>query len=117
LLAHPERSRWHLHFAPTSSSWLYLVEGWFNLLTERRLRRATFTSVDQLVDAIDLWVEHWNDDPKPFIWYKPAEKVLTKVRRGRATLTSQTKSARTTRVTGTGWPRRPAHRSTCGGRS
>lgn len=92
-LAHPKRARWHLHFTPTSSSWLNLVEGWFNLLTERRLRRGTFNSVDQLVDAIELWVDHWNDDPKPFIWKKSAEEILAKVRRGRAALTHQTNSA------------------------
>jgi transposase len=92
-LAHPKRARWHLHFTPTSSSWLNLVEGWFNLLTERRLRRGTFHSVDQLVDAIELWVDHWNNDPKPFIWKKPAEEILAKVRRGRAALATQTKSA------------------------
>ena len=85
-LAHPKRARWHLHFTPTSSSWLNLVEGWFKLLTERRLRRGTFRSIDQLVDAIEIWVEHWNDDPKPFIWKKPAEEILTRVRRGRAAL-------------------------------
>jgi len=92
-LAHPKRARWHLHFTPTSSSWLNLVEGWFKLLTERRLRRGSFNSVGQLVDAIDLWVEHWNDDPKPFIWKKTADEILTKVRRGRATLNRITESA------------------------
>jgi transposase len=92
-LAHRKRQRWHLHFTPTSSSWLNLVEGWFHLLTERRLRRGTFNSVNQLVDAIELWVDHWNDDPKPFIWKKPAEEILAKVRRGRAALTTQPKSA------------------------
>jgi len=92
-LAHPKRARWHLHFTPTSSSWLNLVEGWFNLLTERRLRRGTFNSVSQLIDAIETWVEHWNDDPKPFIWKKPAEEILAKVQRGRAALTTRTKSA------------------------
>ena len=92
-LAHPERARWHLHFTPTSSSWLNLVEGWFKLLTERRLRRGTFASVDQLVEAIEVWVEHWNDDPQPFIWKKSAEEIMAKVRRGRAALTAQTKSA------------------------
>ncbi len=92
-LAHPKRARWHLHFTPTSSSWLNLVEGWFKRLTERRLRRGTFNSVDQLIDAIELWVEHWNDDPKPFIWKTPAEEILTKVQRGRATLTHQINSA------------------------
>jgi len=92
-LAHPKRARWHLHFTPTSSSWLNLVEGWFKLLTERRLRRGTFTSVGQLIDAIDLWVEHWNDDPRPFIWKKPAEEILAKVKRGRTALTHQINSA------------------------
>lgn len=58
-LEHPKRKRWHLHFTPTSSSWLNLVEGWFHLLTERRLRRGTFSSVDQLVEAIELWAEHF----------------------------------------------------------
>ncbi len=92
-LAHPKRARWHLHFTPTSSSWLNLVEGWFNLLTERRLRRGTFNSVSQLIDAIDTWVEHWNDDPKPFIWTKTTNEIIAKVRRGRAALTTVTKSA------------------------
>ena len=92
-LAHPKRARWHLHFTPTSSSWLNLVEGWFHLLTERRLRRGTFNSVEQLVDAIELWVDHWNADPHPFIWKKPAEEILARVRRGRAALTTQIKSA------------------------
>ena len=91
-LAHPKRKRWHLHFTPTSSSWLNLVEGWFHLLTERRLRRGTFNSVDNLIDAIELWAEHWNDDPKPFVWKKPAEEIIAKVRRGRAALT-EAKSA------------------------
>ena len=86
-LAHPKRARWHLHFIPTSSSWLNLVERWFNELTARRLRRGVFDSVASLVDAIEVWADHWNDDPKPFIWHKPAEEIITKVRRGRAALT------------------------------
>lgn len=92
-LAHPKRARWHLHFTPTSSSWLNLVEGWFKLLTDRRLRRGTFTSVDQLVEAIEEWTSHWNDDPKPFVWKKTADDIIEKVRRGRAKLATQTKSA------------------------
>ena len=91
-LDHPRRARWHLHFTPTSSSWLNLVERWFKELTDRRLRRGAFTSVDDLIDAIELWAEHWNDNPKPFIWHKTAEEIIAKVRRGRAALT-QTKSA------------------------
>ena len=82
-----------MHFTPTSSSWLNLVEGWFHLLTERRLRRGTFTSVEALTEGIEVWAEHWNDNPKPFIWNKTAEDIIAKVKRGRATLTHVTKSA------------------------
>jgi transposase len=91
-LAHPKRKRWHLHFIPTSSSWLNLVERWFKELTDRRLRRGTFTGVPALIDAIETWVEHWNDDPKPFMWHKTAAEIVSKVKRGRATL-AQVKSA------------------------
>ncbi len=86
-LAHPERARWHLHFTPTSSSWCNLVERWFGELTERRLHRGVFTSVPNLVEAIEIWAEHWNDDPEPFIWHKTAEEIIEKVRRGRHALT------------------------------
>jgi transposase len=86
-LAHPRRDRWRLHFTPTSSSWLNLVEGWFHVLTERRLRRGTFSSVDDLVEAIEIWAEHYNDNPKPFIWHKTADEIIAKVRRGRTALT------------------------------
>ncbi len=86
-LSHPKRARWHLHFIPTSSSWLNLVERWFKELTDRRLRRGVFTSVPDLVEAIETWVEHWNDDPKAFMWHKSADEIITKVRRGRASLT------------------------------
>jgi transposase len=90
-LAHPRRARWHLHFTPTSSSWLNLVERWFKHLTDRRLRRGIFTSVPALIEAITSWVDHGNEDPKPFIWHAKAEDIIAKVRRGRATL-SQVKS-------------------------
>jgi transposase len=92
-LAHPRRARWHLHYTPTSSSWLNLVEGWFAQLTNRRLRNGSFNSVAALEDAIDVWTSHWNDNPQPFVWTKPAGEIITKVRRGRATLTHQIKSA------------------------
>ena len=91
-LADPRRARWHLHYTPTASSWLNLVERWFKELTDRRLRRGTFTSVPDLIAAMKLWVEHWNHDPKPFIWHKSAEEILDKVRRGRSAL-DQVKSA------------------------
>ena len=91
-LDHPKRARWHLHFTPTSSSWLNLVERWFKELTDRRLRRGAFSSVADLIDAIELWAEHWNDDPKPFVWHKTVDEIIAKVRRGRTALT-QAKSA------------------------
>ena len=56
--------RWHLHFTPTSSSWLNLVERWFKELTDKRLRRGVFTSVADLTEAITAWAEHWNNDPQ-----------------------------------------------------
>jgi len=85
-LAHKDRRRWHLHFTPTSSSWLNLVERWFKELTDKRLRRGVFTSVADLTAAITQWAEHWNTDPKPFIWKATAEQIIAKVRRGRETL-------------------------------
>jgi transposase len=84
-LAHRDRRRWHLHFTPTSISWLDLIERWFKELTDRRLRRGVFTSVSDLAAAITTWAEHWNTDPKPF-WKATAEDIITKVQRGRETL-------------------------------
>jgi transposase len=92
-LAHPKRKRWHLHFTPTSASWVNLIENWFAQLTKRRLTNSAFTSVGELVDAIEEWSSHWNDDPRPFVWTKPAADIITKVRRGRTTLTHQINSA------------------------
>jgi transposase len=92
-LADPKRKRWHLHFTPTSSSWLNLVDRWFKELTDRRLKRGTFTSVADLTQAIQTWAKHWNDDPKPFVWHKPAEEIIAKVRRGRAALDCRPKIA------------------------
>ena len=85
-LGHKDRRRWHLHFTPTSSSWLNLVERWFKELTDKRLRRGRFTSVTDLTDAITTWAAHWNNDPKPFIWKATAEQIIAKVQRGRDTL-------------------------------
>ena len=85
-LAHRDRRRWHMHFTPTSSSWLNLIERWFKELTDKRLRRGRFTSVSELTDAITTWAEHWNENPKPFIWKATAEDIVTKVQRGRETL-------------------------------
>jgi len=92
-LAHPKRARWHLHFTPTSSSWLNLIEGWFAQLTKRRLRQGVFASVAELEDAIGLWAEAWNENPEPFVWHTTATNIIAKVQRGRAALTTQTNSA------------------------
>jgi hypothetical protein len=81
-LAHKDRRRWYLHFTPTSSSWLNLIERWFKELNDKRLRRGVFTSVADLTAAITEWAEHWNTDPKPFVWKAVAEQIITKVRRG-----------------------------------
>jgi transposase len=81
-LAKPRQRRWHLHPTPTSSSWLNLVERWFKELSDRRLKRGSFFSLQHLKDAITLWAEHWNADPKPFVWTASANDILAKVRRG-----------------------------------
>jgi transposase len=73
LLRHP---RFHLHFTPTSSSWLNLVERWFAELTNRKLRRSTHRSVAELEADITAWIQAWNDDPKPFVWTKTADEIL-----------------------------------------
>jgi len=91
-LAKPRQRRWRLHLTPLSSSCVNLVERWFNELTDNRLRRGRFTSVADLVDAIILWAERWNDDPQPFVWHKTAAEIIEDVQCGRTTL-HQIKSA------------------------
>ncbi len=73
LAAHP---RFHLHFTPTSGSWLNLVERWFGELTNRKLRRSTHHSVKELETDVNAWIESWNEDPKPFVWTKTADEIL-----------------------------------------
>jgi len=78
--------RFHIHFTPTSSSWLNLIARWFRELTEKRLRRSSFTSVDQLEEAIMDYIDSTNESPKPFIWTATAKDILEKVARARAVL-------------------------------
>jgi transposase len=85
LAKHP---RFHLHFTPTSSSWLNLVERFFADITTKAIRRGVFHSVDDLVAAIEEYLRVHNDDPVPFVWTAPAEQILEKVIRARATLQS-----------------------------
>jgi transposase len=73
LLKHP---RFHLHFTPTSGSWLNLVERWFAELTNRKLRRSAHRSVLELEADIRTWINTWNADPKPYIWTKTADQIL-----------------------------------------
>ena len=88
LEAHP---RFHLHFTPTSSSWLNLVERWFRNLTDKAIRRGVFRSVPDLIAAIDAYLDAHNNEPKPFIWTATTDQILEKVRRGRVTLHAITK--------------------------
>lgn len=83
LAKHP---RFHLHFIPTSSSWLNMVERWFRDLTDKAIRRGIFKSVPDLIAAIEAYLEANNNDPKPFVWTATAEEILDKVRRGRVAL-------------------------------
>ena len=78
--------RFHMHFTPTSASWLNMIERFFRDLTENRLRRAAFKSTDELIKAIESYIQNHNQDPKPFIWTATAEDILEKVKRGRQNL-------------------------------
>src|SRR2546429_2253184 len=78
LAAHP---RFHLHFTPTSSSWLNLVERWFGELTTKLLKRGAHRSVRELNADIRAWIKTWNNDPKPFVWTKTADQILESIRR------------------------------------
>ena len=73
LVRHP---RFTLHFTPTYSSWLNLVERWFAELTTKWIKRSAHRSVRDLVASIRTWITNWNDDPKPFVWHKSADEIL-----------------------------------------
>ncbi len=75
------RPRFHLHFTPTSASWLNLVERWFAALTDKQLRRGAHRSTKELQDAIRTFITHHNHDPKPFVWHKTADQILDSVAR------------------------------------
>jgi transposase len=76
LTAHP---RFVVHFTPTSTSWLNLVERWFAELTTKKLRRGTHTSVRQLNADIRAWIDTWNDNPRPYVWTKTADQILASI--------------------------------------
>jgi transposase len=78
--------RFHIHFIPTSSSWLNLIERWFREITDKRIRRGTFSNVPQLIEAIMAFVDEHNADPKSFTWTAKVEDILEKVSQARAAL-------------------------------
>jgi transposase len=78
LTAHP---RFVLHFTPTSSSWLNLVERWFSELTTKKLHRGTHRSVHELNTDIRAWIDTWNDNPRPYVWTKTADQILDSIAR------------------------------------
>ena len=99
---HPETVAWlgkhkrfHLHFTPTSSSWLNLVERWFRELTEKNIRRGSFPSVPDLIASIEDYLQVTNNAPKPLVWTATADSILEKVRRGRVTLNNQSAKTET----------------------
>jgi transposase len=90
---HPAVKRWlkrhprfHVHFTPTSASWLNAVERFFRDLTDKRIRRGVFRAVPELVQAIEEYIDQHNENPKPFIWTTEAKDILAKVARARKIL-------------------------------
>jgi transposase len=93
---HPKVQRWlarhprfHVHFTPTSTSWLNMVERFFRDLTQNRLRRGVFHDAEELIMAIGEFLDKHNQRPKPFIWTAKAFDILEKVKRARRTLDNQ----------------------------
>jgi transposase len=92
--------RFHMHFIPTSSSWLNLVERWFREITDNRIRRGTFRSAEQLIKAIMDYIHQHNRSPKPFVWTARADEILAKVQRARNVLDKLQSVCDTTLVPG-----------------
>ncbi len=86
LAKHP---RFHLHFIPTSSSWLNMVERWFRQITDKAIRRGVFKSVDDLISSIHRFLDAHNANPKIFTWTKDADTILAKVANCKAALGTQ----------------------------
>jgi hypothetical protein len=78
--------RFKVHYVPTSSSWLNLIERWFGELTSKRIRRDSFLSVDDLIAAINEFLAAWNENPRPFVWTATVESIVAKLARCRQTL-------------------------------
>lgn len=78
--------RFHVHFTPTSASWLNMIERFFRDLTDKRIRRGIFQDLEQLIMAIGEYIDRHNENPKPFIWTAKANHILEKVTRAKAVL-------------------------------
>ena len=87
LAKHP---RFHMHFIPTSSSWLNIIERWFRNITQDRIRNGVFRSKEELIEAINDYIRHHNENPTTFVWTKSAEQILEKVSRAKAALNNST---------------------------
>ena len=81
-----KHSRFVVHYVPTSCSWLNLIERWFAELTNKRIRRDSFLSVEDLIAAIEEFLAAWNEHPKPFVWTATVDSILAKLARCRQTL-------------------------------
>jgi hypothetical protein len=79
-----EHKSFHVHFTPTSASWLNMIESFYRDLTENRIQRGIFQDLEQLIMAIGDYIDHHNEKPKPFIWTAKANDILEKVTRARA---------------------------------
>ena len=111
--SHPEVQAWlakHprfvMHFTPTSASWLNMVERFFRDITDKRIRRDSYTSVPELELAIDLYVAEHNIDPKPFIWAASASEILAKVMGATAALATVSRQVHNRSAHYTRWVRR-----------
>ncbi len=87
-IAAPAVSRFHLHFIPTSSSWLNMVERWFREITDKRLRRGTFESERALINAINAYIANHNQNPKAFVWTASIESIMRKIKINKEALES-----------------------------
>ena len=91
---HPNVKAWlaknprlQLHFTPTSGSWLNMVEIFFGIITRQAIRRGTFTSVKELISAIETFIDGWNERCQPFTWTKTADEIIGKINRKRTNAT------------------------------
>ena len=97
-----KRPRFHVHFTPTYASWINLVERWFAAITNQRIRRGVFRSVQELEAAIREYIDAHNQNPKPFTWTKTADQILATIARFAQRTSTLTASGLTSRTTGTG---------------